>query len=51
MELSASTLYLTEQGEVVMIVFTDRINLGSRDAAGEELSCFLVEVGIGECGQ
>ena len=46
----AFTLSVTDQGAVVVIVGADRINLGSRDAAPEEVSRFLVEVGYCEGG-
>jgi hypothetical protein len=48
MEQAAFTLKLSEAGEVVILVGADRINLGPRDSACEELCRFLAEVDYGE---
>lgn len=50
MEQTSFALKLSEQGEVIILVGADRINLGSRDAACQEMCRFLSEVDFGECG-
>jgi hypothetical protein len=51
MEQAAFTLKLSEQGEVIILVGADRINLGDKAAACEEMCRFLGEVDFGECGR
>jgi hypothetical protein len=51
MEQAPFALKLSEQGEVIILVGADRINLGSREAACQEMCRFLAEVGFGERGQ
>jgi hypothetical protein len=45
------TLKVSEQGEVIIIVGADRIALGPKQGACEELCRFLAEVDFGECGR
>ena len=51
MEQTPFTLKLSKHGEVIIPVGADRINLGERNAACEELCRFLAEVDFGACGR
>ena len=44
MEQAPFTLKLSEHGEVVILLGADRISLGARDAACEEMCRFLAEI-------
>jgi hypothetical protein len=50
MEQASFTLKLSEHDEVIILVGADRINLGDKAVACEELCRFLGELDYGECG-